>query len=231
MAPRKEIYLIRGTRNETYSEFEEALLNRAQSLLEDEGLVSLKVSLTRTPPPRLSLIPFKQNKVAVMSICWKDGSGSASELFNEIPLNGRYEVEEAVPVAYKKNWSDGSQTPGICLLTLFRKKPGISWSEFLDRWHNGHTPLSLKIHPLWNYNRNVVVKTLKEGGEHWDGIVEEQFATRSDLLNPIKFFGNPLIMPYRMWQVYADVNSFLEYKSVEPYFAQEIILKSSAPDA
>src|SRR5210317_2196707 len=175
MTPKKEIYLIRGKEEDTYSDFENRLLDRARSLLATEDLVSLKVSLTKTPPPALSLIPFKRNKIAAISVSWNQDSLGSIEKFEEGSLLGKYQVDEAVPVAYEKYWEDGSYTPGICLLTLFRKKPGIPWSTFLDRWHNGHTPLSLKIHPLWNYNRNVVVKSLETQGEHWDGIVEEQF--------------------------------------------------------
>ena len=143
-----------------------------------------------------------------------DNSGSA------------FTVEEALPVHYDKTWADGEPTPGVCLFTLFNKRPDLSQETFLDRWHNGHTPLSLKIHPLWNYNRNVVLDQDAQNSENWDGIVEEQFKTRSDLLNPIRFFGHLGIMPYRMWQVYSDTKGFLEYHTIEPYFASEIHLKS-----
>ncbi len=231
MTPKKEIYLIWGREEDTYSDFENRLLDKTRPLLAREDLFSLKVSLTKTPPPKLSLIPFKRKKIAAVSVSWNKESLKTGDLFKDRFLYGKYEVDEAIPVSYEKSWEDGNYTPGICLLTLFRKKPGISWSTFLDRWHNGHTPLSLKIHPLWNYNRNVVVKSHLAQGDHWDGIVEEQFENQSDLLNPIKFFGNPLIMPYRMWQVYSDVNSFLEYNTVEPYFAHEIILKSPESNA
>jgi hypothetical protein len=97
---------------------------------------------------------------------------------------------------------------------------------FIHRWHNGHTPLSLKIHPLWNYNRNVVLEKLTNDSKEWDGIVEEHFKIKSDLLNPLKFFGNPIIMVYNMLRVYFDTKSFLDYKTIEPYFATEIWIKS-----
>lgn len=60
----------------------------------------------------------------------------------------------------------------------------------------------------------------------WDGIVEEHFRTSSDLLNPLKFFGNPLIMVYNMLRVYFDTKSFLDYKTIETYLATEIWIKS-----
>jgi hypothetical protein len=96
----------------------------------------------------------------------------------------------------------------------------------LDRWHNSHTPLSLKIHPLWHYNRNVVEEKLSKHSAKWDGVVEEHMRTRSELLNPFKFFGNPLVILQRMIHVYKDTKSFLDYNTIEPYLAKEYFLKS-----
>ena len=62
----------------------------------------------------------------------------------------------------------------------------------------------------------------------YDGIVEEHCRTRSELLNPTKFFKNTLMMIPNMIRVYFDVRSFLDYSSVEPYFTSEYILKKAA---
>jgi len=141
-------------------------------------------------------------------------------------FKGGYAAEEAIPVAYKKDWKDGKKTPGECLLTLFHKKPGIDQDTFIKRWHEGHTPLSLRLHPLWNYNRNVVKNVLREDSQWYDGIVEEQFQKASDLLNPCTFFGPPLKVPFHMYQVWMDTRSFIDMKRIETYLATEIHLKS-----
>jgi hypothetical protein len=73
----------------------------------------------------------------------------------------------------------------------------------------------------------VVEKTLVPHSQEWDGIVEEHFRSRADLLNPFKFFGwNPLTICYHMWQVYADTRRFLDYKTIEPYLCREYWVKS-----
>ena len=41
----------------------------------------------------------------------------------------------------------------------------LTQATFMKRWHEGHTPLSLELHPLWNYNRNVVLE--KKFGREW----------------------------------------------------------------
>jgi len=113
-----------------------------------------------------------------------------------------------------KTWQNGEPTPGVCLLTLFHQKPGIDYQTFLHRWHNSHTPLSLKLHPLWNYNRNVVKEKITEYRDWYDGIVEEQTRTRAELLNPVKFFGKPHKILQNMLAVYTDTKSFLDYKGL-----------------
>jgi hypothetical protein len=109
---------------------------------------------------------------------------------------------------------------------LVSKKGNIDHASFIDRWHNSHTPLSLRIHPLWHYNRNVVLTSSGETKVGWDGIVEEHFRTRSDLINPFLFFGNPLVILLNMLEVYRDTRTFLDYKTIEPYLVREYHIRS-----
>ena len=141
-------------------------------------------------------------------------------------FSGAYRVDEALPVKYDKTWPDRRRTPGICLLTLFNRKTGLDYNTFIHRWHNSHTPLSLKIHPLWNYSRNVVSEVLVPGSERFEGIVEEQMRTDAELLNPFRFFGNPLVIIPRMIAVYKDTKAFLDYNGIETYMAREEVVKS-----
>lgn len=196
-----------------------------EPLLKSSAVASLKYTLTDQEPPRGSVIPFGKTKIAAVRIGWKDTPGENP--FKGMPeCAGSYHVDEALPVAYTKDWPDGQRTPGVCLLTLFRKKPSIDYDTFIDRWHNGHTPLSLKIHPLWHYSRNVVNTRWEEEDPWYDGIVEEHCRTKRELLNPTIFFQNAWMMLPNMIRVYFDVKSFLDYNAVEPYYTSEFILKS-----
>jgi hypothetical protein len=186
---------------------------------------SLKITLTETPPPRFSVIPFRNEKVAVMSIT-RETSEELNGIYQAKGFLGGFLVEEAVPVAYKKVWENKTPTPGICLLTLFHRKPTIGEGTFIQRWHEGHTPLSLRLHPLWNYNRNVVKQKLTDGPVWYDGIVEEQFKTRRKLLNPMHFFGPWWKVPYHMLLVYKDTISFIDMKRLETYLATEYHFKT-----
>jgi len=222
---RKEIYLVRGNEKEGYQGFTDRIFKTANDLIQNADPEALKLTLTEQSPPKISVIPFKKSRIAVISI-YRNGNGSIDLLKNTPGFSGAFKVEEALPVALKKTWPDGEPTPGVCLLTLFHRKPGIDYDTFINRWHNGHTPLSLKIHPLTHYNRNVVLQKLCDHSDWYDGIVEEMTRTRSELLNPFKFFGNPLEIAGNMISVYKDVRSFLDYGRVETYLTTEYHLKS-----
>jgi hypothetical protein len=217
---RKEIYLVRGIENEDYQTFTQRILELAKETAIQVNPEALKITLTQSPPPKFSVIPFKKSKIAAISI-YKMNHEPVTMLKGAPGFSGAFKVEEALPVSYDKTWPNGEPTPGACLLTCFHRKPGIEYDDFINRWHNGHTPLSLKIHPLWNYNRNVVLQKLCNLTAWYDGIVEEQTRTRSELLNPFKFFGNALEITGNMISVYRDVNSFLDYKRVETYLVTE----------
>ena len=222
---KKTICLMRGTKVESYDAFKNRMLSLTEKLSNKQHCKEIKVVLTAGPPPAISIIPFKKTKVAVISLTCEQNFQDEG-LKETDGFAGVFEVTEALPVRYTKTWEDGEATPGVCLLTLFNRKKNIDYSTFIDRWHNSHTPLSLKLHPLWHYNRNVVDKKGEENVENWDGIVEEHFKSKADLFNPFKFFGKPLSMIPNMIEVYRDTNSFLDYKTIEPYLTTEYYIKS-----
>lgn len=222
----KEIVIFRGENSETHQAFNDRIMDTFREIATGPNIGKLKIVLSVDKPPALSVIPFKKQKTAAISI-YTDSAFDSAPLKTLSGFAGAYKVEEAIPVAYNKDWHDNETTPGICLLTFFRKKANLKYEQFIDRWHNGHTPLSLRIHPLWHYSRNVVKEKIVESSEVWDGIVDEHFRKKSDLLNPFKFFGNPMVIIPRMIKVLTDVRSFLDYKSMETYLCREIWIKSS----
>ncbi len=217
--------LIRSDDTESYADFKSRIFSALNSLESEPA--ELKVTLTEEKPPALSVIPFGKSKIAAIRFGWNDPP-PPNPLANMEGRSGSFIVHEALPVAYEMNWETGTRTPGVCLLTLFRKREDISYETFLERWHYGHTPLSLKIHPLWHYSRNVVNDKWGDEDAWYDGIVEEHCRSRSELLNPAKFFKNPIMMLPNMIRVYFDVRSFLDYPAVEPYYTAEYILKKAA---
>ncbi len=221
----KEIYILNALPEEDYPGFRNRILKLSNDLLDRYQPDTLRINLTLKAPPGISIIPFKRKKIALLSLT-RSSAEPMDLLSSADGFRGGYVVEEAIPVAYEKTWKDGEATPGECLLSLFHSKPGLARDTFIKRWHEGHTPLSLKLHPLWNYNRNVVSGTLGSNSVSYDGIVEEQFRKASDLLNPFVFFGPPLKVALHMYQVLVDTRSFIDMKRIETYLSTEIHLKS-----
>lgn len=217
---RKEMYLVRGSEQEDYRDFSRRILELALLVGRQVNPGALKLTLTEAAPPKFSIIPFGKRKIAVISV-YKADELPVGLLINARGFSGGFIVEEAIPVECERRWDPGQPTPGVCLLTLFHKKPGIDNATFIDRWHNSHTPLTLKLHPLISYNRNVVRGKMTAHPAWYDGIVEEQTRTRSELLNPFKFFGKPHRVVQNMLAVYNDTRSFLDYRRIETYLAVE----------
>ena len=224
----KLMVLVQGSQSESYGQFKTRILESVNDFANTEKPASIKLVITDFAPPKLSIIPFRLRKIASISIC--QNTQEVPDSLGKIQgISGIYRVTEAVPVAYEKTWKDGEPTPGVCLFTIFKQKKGISYETFINSWHNSHTPLSLRLHPLWNYSRNVVNEKLTETSAEWDGIVEEHFRTKADLLNPFKFFGKPLTILQNMLEVYKDTQAFLDYKTLETYLASEYHIVSANP--
>lgn len=217
------MYLVRGDKKEDYPGFHARIMQLSAELAESNAPDGIRVVLTAEAPPVFSVIPFKKGKIAVISV-YRDNPGPLELLTGAMGFSGGFLVEEALPVRQERTWPAGEPSPGACLLTLFHRKPGIDYDTFIDRWHNSHTPLTLKLHPLTSYNRNVVKEKLTDHPAWYDGIVEEQTRTRSELLNPFKFFGKPHRVVQNMIAVYKDTKSFLDYRGIETYLATEYIL-------
>jgi hypothetical protein len=217
----KHIYLIRGTDAENYPAYSFRIFEIGKKLALNPSVKKLKISITNQSPPTVSVIPFKKKKIAAISV-YSESDHALPELTDCDGFSGAFMVNEAIPISYEKTWKNGEQTPGVGLLTLFHKREDVDHETFIDRWHNGHTPLSLELHPLWNYNRNQVMKKLTAEEFWYDGIVEEHVRTREDLLNIFRFFGKPHKVIKNMMLVYKDSRSFIDYKRIEPYLISEL---------
>ena len=221
------MYVLRGN-GESHAAWAGRMRHETSGRLLGLGPSKLQLTVTEAPPPKLTLFPFKSQPIAIFNVYDEgdDPSRFSDALRGSARSVSGYEVEEAYPVAYERAWRDGEPTPSPILLTMLRKKAGVATDEFIRRWHDGHTPLSLEVHPLWYYQRNVIRMPVIEGSEPSDGIVLEACRTRGDLLNPTRFFGGGLKMLPNMLRVAKDINGFLDMKKTETFYATEYQLRS-----
>jgi hypothetical protein len=221
------MFVLRGN-GESHASWGRRMRDEVSAQLLQLGPSKLQLTVTEAPPPKLSLFPFKRQPIAIFNVYDEadDPSRYVEALQSAASSVSGYEVDEAYPVAYDRVWKDGEPTPSPILLTMLRKKAGVTSDEYIRRWHGGHTPLSLQIHPLWYYQRNVIHKAVTDGADPSDGIVLEACRTRGDLLNPARFFGGALEMVPNMLRVANDIKGFLDMKKTETFYATEYHLRS-----
>ena len=65
---RKEIYLIKGGIYESYESFTKRLIALAHSVSIEEKFTQVRLTLTKEPPPKISIIPFEKDKIAAISL-------------------------------------------------------------------------------------------------------------------------------------------------------------------
>jgi hypothetical protein len=136
-----------------------------------------------------------------------------------------YLVTESVPRDFDaRTWPDGTRSPGKKLITVFEQPARLTRDEFIARWHGSHTPLSLEIHPMWRYVRNVVARPLTPGAPGYAGIVEEHFRELADITDPERFYGGKEKLAANLKRVIDDVRTFLDLERVTSVVASETIL-------
>lgn len=225
----KYIYLIRRPAQLEPNAFRSEILDRLVPKLIRLNPEKLKIDLTEVKPPRLSILPLKRSGLAMISV-WDNLEDRAKRWQDELAgissdVAG-YKVTESTPLAYKKDWDDGRASPGAVMLTLMRKNPSLSYEQFMKEWFDHHTPMAMRIHPLWSYIRNVVETAVIEGSPPIDGLVEEHCRSLRDITNPVRYFGGAFGMVPNMVRVGLHSNKFLRISAVENYLVTEYHIRS-----
>ncbi|MGB1581291.1 MAG: EthD domain-containing protein [Nevskiales bacterium] len=221
-------YLIRDSANRQPEAFRAMVFDDIIPRILALEPAGLKVSITDLPRPRLTVLPLRKNNLALISL-WSESANAADDWIRNLPtglvIHG-YAIDESTPVAYEKDWPDGQTSPGVVLLTLLSQNPKLSYDEFMHEWHGRHTPKAIRIHPFWNYIRNVIKAPAVPGSPEFQGIVEEHFRSRADCTNPVRMFGGPLRFIPHMIEVGLHAKHFLDLKHTENYLLSETFIRS-----
>jgi hypothetical protein len=157
--------------------------------------------------------------------CVDDRPAYEAILRDAAPRLAGYLVTESVPRDFdRRTWPNGVRSPGYKMITVFEQPARLTRDEFIARWHGSHTPLSLEIHPMWRYVRNVVARPLTLGAPNYAGIVEEHFRELEDLTDPARFYGGKDKLAVNLRRVLDDVRTFLDLERVVSVVASETIL-------
>ena len=83
--------------------------------------------------------------------------------------------------------------------------------------------MTLEVHPVVGYVKNVVRDVILPGSPPWDGIVTEDFADPRDLTT-LRLFGRGPRALYEAVRVGWHVASFLDLGTIETYLATEHVV-------
>ena len=180
----KYMFLIRPPNQVDLAALKSQVLDKLVPRLFQLNPEKLKVDLTEPKRPRLTVLPLRKNHLAMISV-WDGRADRAQQWQSEMAGPGwsmaGYQITESTPRAYTKDWKDGEASPGIVMLTLMNRNRRLSYEQFMKEWFEHHTPnVALKVHPLWNYIRNVVDSVVVAGSPPLDGIVEEHSDGQDD---------------------------------------------------
>jgi len=195
------------------SAFARAGRDAVERRLEGISFEQVSIHVTHLVPPRLSLVPFRRDALALVSLTGSEASLTAAQLALA-KLPGRLEgwkVEESIPVPRR---AEARAT----LVTFFRQSARVDRNLFMQRWFDEHTPMTLEVHPVVGYVRNVVTSPLLHGAPSWDGIVTEDFADLRDLTT-LRLFGRGPRALANVVRIGRHVSSFLDLPSIQTYLA------------
>ena len=225
----KYLYLLRDPATRDFDAFRQRVVQNEVPMLEMANPAGLKISLTTESPPKLTVLPLRQGGAALISVWHERDPTPNAWLRGQTPSGmavSGYRVEDSTPRGYERDWPDGDESPGVVVLTLLKRNAALDQETFLQEWHGRHTPKALRIHPLWNYIRNVTREPVIDGSPAFEGVVEEHFRSRADALNPVRFFGGPLKFLPNMLEIFLHVRHFMDLKVSENYFLREIWLRT-----
>ena len=140
------------------------------------------------------------------------------------PLAARlagYLVTESVPRALEDHDpKQGDRSPGVHLISTFPRPDRLDPETFYARWHGSHTPLSLEIHPLLQYNRNSVARALTPGAPPFGAIVNESVASAEIAADPVAFYRSE----EDQQRAVEDILSFIDFEHLSTVVMSEYAL-------
>jgi len=175
----------------TASDFRAALVDEwARLATETETLVDLTVSLAAADQgvyarkPDADGLTSNADGFLVVGLVQAhdlDDLPGRDELYRLARRVDVWRVRTDRPKQYARTWPDGTEAPGLKLVSFMRRAEPMNHEQFVRHWTERHTPLALEHHPgLWNYTQHVVRRAYTPGGRDVDGIAELHFATRDD---------------------------------------------------
>lgn len=227
----KLVYLLWRDAGEAPGAFAERLVDEAGPALVARGAHDVVLHVPASDTDLGRTVPIRDDRDAFAGSasfwlpCVDDAPRYEEALARAAMRRAGYLVTESVPRDFdRRDWAEGARSPGLVMISVFPQPERLSRAEFIARWHGSHTPLSLEIHPLWRYVRNVVARGVTPGAPELAGIVEEHVREAADLTDPARFYGGADHAARNMRRILDDAKSFLDLERVMSVVTSQYIL-------
>jgi hypothetical protein len=127
-----------------------------------------------------------------------------------------YLVSESVPLPNARAVA-GQRTEGFSQMALLRRPAQQSYEQWLDVWHNSHTPIARETQSHFEYTQNLVVRRLTPDGPDYDAIVEECFPAGA-MTDPYVFFdavGDEAKFQHNLKRMMDSVVRFIDMQRID----------------
>jgi hypothetical protein len=233
------MWLPEGTER---SDVKPLMIDHVAPELLDRGVIGLTVDLDDEWADVASPVPTPEGEMspnALVSV-WVDCYDRRSPIEevlrgNSTRLDG-YHVLESLYTDYgsskwcrKRDWPDGTRSPGILTVATFEQPEGIEFEEWLAFWHGQQSPMSEAVQPRCRYVRNMVVRPLEPGLPAWRGIVEEAWPTAEHVTDPMLFFcgdGDEARMSANIQTMIEHVSQLTDLNTLRSVTMSEWIMKT-----
>jgi uncharacterized protein (TIGR02118 family) len=111
----------------------------------------------------------------------------------------------------------------VKLITIFKRKPGISRDEFMQHWQQVHARIAAEDRDFWSRVRKYVQNYVTPASQQpaWDGVVELWFDSQAEL--DAAFSGEETKKG-----LIADLDNFVDQTSMISVVSEENILYDSS---
>lgn len=134
------------------------------------------------------------------------------------PRHAAYLVTESAAIVNREHPPQaGTRTFGFAQIAILRRPSRLSYSEWLDIWHNSHTKVGIETQSNFEYKQNVVVRPLSEGAPALDAFVEECFPPDA-MTNPQVFFdalGDEAKFQRNLDTMMTSVQKFIDMDAID----------------
>ena len=138
------------------------------------------------------------------------------------PPSPSYPADFVVP-KQRRTQPNGEVTM-VKLITIFKRKPGISRDEFIRHWQQVHARIAVEDREFWSRVRKYVQNYVTSAGQQpaWDGVVELWFDSPAEL--DAAFSGEETKK-----RLIADLDNFVDQASMISVVTEENVLYDSGP--